>query len=54
MVISIASRITPTHATRSDLGAVLMGIVATAAEVILPTYLDRYRPGGSYAQTQLV
>ncbi len=29
-----------------------LGIVATAAEVILPTYLDRYRPSGRFDQTQ--
>ncbi|MHA1151963.1 MAG: complex I NDUFA9 subunit family protein [Alphaproteobacteria bacterium] len=29
-----------------------LGIVATAAEVILPSYLDRYRPGGRFDQTQ--
>ena len=28
-----------------------LGIVPTAAEAILPTYLDRYRPGGRFAQT---
>jgi NADH dehydrogenase len=30
-----------------------LGIVATAAEVILPSYLDRYRPSGRYHQTHL-
>ncbi len=29
-----------------------LGIAATAAEVILPTYLDRYRPSGRFDQTQ--
>ena len=29
-----------------------LGIVATAAEVILPSYLDRYRRGGRFNQTQ--
>lgn len=29
-----------------------LGIVATAAEVILPSYLDRYRPSGRYHQIQ--
>ena len=27
-----------------------LGIVPTAAEVILPTYLDRFRVGGRYNQ----
>jgi NADH dehydrogenase len=29
-----------------------LGISATAAEVILPSYLERYRPGGRFDQTQ--
>jgi NADH dehydrogenase len=32
------------------LGLGALGIQATAAEVILPTYLDRYRIGGRYNQ----
>jgi NADH dehydrogenase len=28
-----------------------LGIAATAAEVILPSYLDRHRPGGRFDQT---
>jgi NADH dehydrogenase len=31
-----------------------LGIAATAAEVILPSYLDRHRPGGRFDQTQPV
>jgi NADH dehydrogenase len=27
-----------------------LGVQATAAEAILPTYLDRYRVGGRYNQ----
>ncbi len=27
-----------------------LGIAPTSAEVILPTYLDRYRPGGRFNQ----
>ncbi len=30
-----------------------LGIAATAAEVILPTYLDRFRPSGRYDQAQV-
>ena len=29
-----------------------LGIVPTAAEVILPTYLDRFRQGGWYERRQ--
>jgi NADH dehydrogenase len=31
-----------------------LGIEPTAVELILPTYLDRYRPGGRFSQRQLV
>lgn len=31
-----------------------LGIVPTAVELILPTYLGRYRPGGQFDQRQLV
>ncbi len=31
-----------------------LGIAATAAEVILPSYLDRHRPGGRFDRTQSV
>jgi NADH dehydrogenase len=31
-----------------------LGIAATAAEVILPSYLDRYRPSGRFDNSQLV
>ena len=36
--------VSPTALTLADLG-----IKPTAAEVILPTYLDRYRPGGRFS-----
>jgi NADH dehydrogenase len=29
-----------------------LGVVATAAEVILPSYLDRYRPSGRFDRSQ--
>ncbi len=29
-----------------------LGIVATAAEVILPSYLDRFRPSGRFDQAR--
>ena len=30
------------------LGLADLGIIATSAEAVLPTYLDRYRPGGLF------
>lgn len=31
-----------------------LGIAATAAEVVIPSYLDKYRPGGRYSQPAIL
>ncbi len=38
--------------TEGALNLADLGIAATAAEVILPSYLDRHRPAGRFDQSQ--
>jgi NADH dehydrogenase len=42
-----------TVVTEGALTLAELGIAATAAEVILPSYLDRYRPSGRFDNSQL-
>ncbi len=38
------------NATQASRSLADLGIAPTSAEIILPTYLDRYRPGGRFNQ----